>query len=230
MTVPFPPVGPPVDATPARLPGDVTLTGRFGTVERLDPAWHGATLWEAMRGHDALWAYNPFGPFPEAAGFGSWLGERVKLRDPFYYTIVDTAGRAVGMATLMEIRPAHRVIEVGHICYTPSLQRTPLGTEAIYLLARYIFEQLGFRRFEWKCNSLNMPSRQAAARYGFVYEGEFRQHMVVKSRNRDTMWYSMLDSEWPKRKAAFERWLKPENFGADGKQQVSLATLNAAQT
>ena len=221
------PVGLPVaDPSPAPRPGVVTLTGRFGTVERLDAARHGATMWEAIRGHDGLWAYNPFGPFPDPAGFAAWLAEREKVADPYYYAIVDRDGRAVGMATLMEIRPNTRVIEVGHICYSPSLQRTPLGTEAMYLLARYIFEELSYRRYEWKCNELNAPSKRAAVRYGFTYEGLFRQHMIVKGRNRDTAWYSMLDSEWPARKAAFERWLAPENFRADGKQKVSLASLN----
>ena len=223
------PVGLPVaDPSPAPRPGPVTLTGRFGTVERLDPARHGATMWEAMRGHDGLWSYNPFGPFKDTAVFAAWLAEREKVADPYYYSIVDPVGRAIGMATLMEIRPAMRVIEVGHICYTPSLQRTPLATEAIYLLARYIFEQLGYRRFEWKCNVLNAPSYRAAQRYGFVYEGLFRQHMVVKGRNRDTAWFSMLDSEWPARKVAFERWLAPDNFDKDGRQRTSLAALNGA--
>ena len=131
------------------------------------------------------------------------------------------------MATLMEIRPNTRVIEVGHICYSPALQRTALATEAMYLLARYIFEQLGYRRYEWKCNVLNAPSYRAAPRLGFAYEGLFRQHMIVKGRNRDTAWFSMLDGEWPARKAAFERWLAPDNFDGDGRQKTSLAALNA---
>jgi RimJ/RimL family protein N-acetyltransferase len=226
MTAREPPIGPPVDATPAQLPGDVALKGRFGAVERLDPGRHGPTMWEAIRGHDGLWAYNPFGPFPEREGFLSWLVERSKIKDPCYYAIVDTMGRATGMATLMEIRPASRVIEVGHICYGEALQRTPLGTEAQYLLMRYVFETLGYRRYEWKCNALNEPSKRAALRYGFKYEGEFRQHLIVKGRNRDTTWYSILDSEWPARKAAFERWLAPDNFTADGSQKVSLVAIN----
>jgi len=129
----------------------------------------------------------------------------------------------------MEIRPAMRVIEVGNILYSPALQRTPLGTEAQYLLARYAFETLGYRRYEWKCNALNAASRGAALRYGFVYEGTFRQHMITKSRSRDTAYYSMLDSEWPARKVAFERWLAPENFDAQGRQRMSLSELNAAR-
>jgi RimJ/RimL family protein N-acetyltransferase len=121
------------------------------------------------------------------------------------------------------------VIEVGHILYSPALQRTPLGTEAQYLLARYAFETLGYRRYEWKCNALNAPSRRAALRYGFVFEGVLRQHMIAKGRNRDTAFFSMLDSEWPARTAAFERWLAPENFDADGKQIASLSELNSVQ-
>ena len=125
----------------------------------------------------------------------------------------------------MEIRPAMRVVEVGHIVYSPALQRTPLATEAQYLLARYAFETLGYRRYEWKCNALNAPSRRAALRFGFTFEGIFRQHMIVKGRNRDTAWFSMLDSEWPARKAAFERWLAPENFDSDGRQKTKLSAL-----
>ena len=125
----------------------------------------------------------------------------------------------------MEIRPAMRVIEVGHILYTGALQRTPLATEAQYLLARYIFETLGYRRYEWKCNALNAPSRRAAARFGFTFEGLFRQHMITKGRNRDTAWFSMLDTEWPARKAAFERWIAPDNFDTQDRQKQSLASL-----
>ena len=221
------PVGPKVaDPSPAPRPGPVALKGRFGSVEKLDPKRHGATMWESIRGHDELWTYNGNGPFPEAAGFAAWLAERATLDDPYYFSIVDAAGRSLGMLTLMEIRTAMRVIEVGHVCYGPALQRTPLATEAQYLTARYVFETLGYRRHEWKCHEFNEPSRRAALRLGFTYEGIFRQHMIVKGRNRDTAWFSMLDSEWPARKAAFERWLAPENFGPDGKQKTSLAALN----
>ena len=126
----------------------------------------------------------------------------------------------------MEIRPAMRVIEVGNIVYGPALQRTPLATEAQYLLARHVFEELGYRRYEWKCNALNAPSRRAALRLGFTFEGIFCQHMIVKGRNRDTAWFAMLDQEWPARKQAFEAWLSPENFTSDGRQRTSLAALN----
>ena len=130
----------------------------------------------------------------------------------------------------MRIEPAHRVIEVGSILYTRQLQRTPLATEAMYVMARHVFEDLGYRRYEWKCNALNAPSRRAALRFGFTFEGIFRQHMIVKGRNRDTAWFSMLDSEWPARKASFERWLDPSNFGPDGRQKVALSVLNNASS
>ena len=223
------PVGVPVDATPSRCPGPVTLDGRYGRVERL-AQHHAAALWTAVKGQDRVWTYmSSYGPFAGFSAFSEWLAGRVKLDDPYSYAIIDRSGQAVGIATLMEIHPAMRVIEVGHIVYSPALQRTPLGTEAQYLLARYAFETLGYRRYEWKCNALNVPSRRAALRYGFVFEGILRQHMIGKGRSRDTAYYSMLDGEWPTRKAAFERWLAPENFDAAGKQRVSLSELNRSR-
>lgn len=223
------PVGLPVDQTPAQPPGPVTLAGRYGRVEKLDMR-HAADLWQAYAGHDHIWTYmSTYGPFADTAAFSKWLASRVALEDPYSYAIVEPSGRAVGIATLMEIRPAMRVCEVGHIVYSPALMRTLLGTEAQYLLARYAFETLGYRRYEWKCNALNAASRRAALRYGFTYEGTFRQHLIAKGRNRDNAWFSMLDSEWPSRKAAFERWLAPGNFDAAGKQKVSLSELNGAR-
>jgi len=221
------PVGPPVDASPAMRPGPVTLSGQFGAVSRLDVKRDGANLWRVLRGHDRVWTYmGNYGPFADEEAFSEWLSERAALDDPYYYAVLDPEGRALGVATLMEIRPAARVIEVGSIVYSPALQRTPLATETQYLLARYTFETLGYRRYEWKCNSLNAASRRAALRFGFVFEGIFRQHMIAKGRNRDTAWYSMLDGEWPARKRAFERWLAPENFDSDGRQKISLSALN----
>jgi RimJ/RimL family protein N-acetyltransferase len=222
-----PPVGPPVDPAPAPLPQPVTLSGRFGSVSRLDASRDAADLWQALRGHDDVWTYiSVHGPFADERTFASWLAGREGLKDPYAYTVRDIAGRAVGFLTLMEIRPAMRVIEVGFIVHSPALQRTPLGTETQYLLARYVFETLGYRRYEWKCNALNAPSRRAALRYGFVFEGILRQHMIAKGRNRDTAYFSMLDSEWPARKLAFERWLAPENFDSEGRQKLSLSALN----
>lgn len=220
------PVGLPVDATPALRPGPVTLEGRFGRVERLAPR-HAASIWDNAKGQDAIWTYMAYGPFPDAAAFARWIDSRIALDDPYAYAIIDASGRAVGIATLMEIRSPSRVIEVGHILYTPALQRTPLATEVQFLLARYAFEELRYRRYEWKCDALNAPSRRAALRYGFAFEGIFRQHVIVKGRNRDTAWFAMLDGEWAARKAAFERWLAPDNFAADGRQKLSLGALNA---
>jgi RimJ/RimL family protein N-acetyltransferase len=220
------PLGAPVDDRAALRPGPVTLSGRYGRVEKLD-ARHAATLWEAVKGHDAIWTYmSQYGPFADMAEFSAWVAQRAGLDDPYAFAIVDRADRALGIATLMEIRPAMRVIEVGHIVYSPALQRTPLGTEAQYLLARYAIETLRFRRYEWKCHWLNAASRRAALRYGFIFEGILRQHMIAKGRNRDTAMFSMLDSEWPTRKANFERWLAPENFTADGQQKLGLSALN----
>lgn len=220
------PVGAPVDTTPARLPGPLTLQGRFGRVEKLN-AGHAASLWEAVKGHDALWTYMPsYGPFSDGAAFAEWIAARAALADPYSYAIIDSASHALGIFALMVIRPEHRVIEVGHVVFAPALQRTSLATEAQYLLARYVFETLGYRRYEWKCDALNAASRKAAQRSGFTFEGIFRQHMIGKGRNRDTVWLSMLDREWPARKANFERWLAPENFDPDWRQKASLSALN----
>jgi RimJ/RimL family protein N-acetyltransferase len=221
------PVGPPVDTTPARLPEPVTLSGRHGSVARLDAARDAADLWRAFNGHDEIWTYiSRYGPFADEPTFAAWLAERAALNDPYAFTVRDLNGRALGLVALLEIRPAMRVIEVGFIVYSPALQRTALATETQYLLARYIFETLGYRRYEWKCDALNAPSRRAALRFGFVFEGIFRQHMITKGRSRDTAYFSMLDREWPERKLGFERWLKPQNFDAKGRQKQSLARLN----
>lgn len=221
------PIGPSVDSKPASPPGKVALTGRYTILERLNAARHGPALWDAFKGRDDLWTYSSQGPFADAAAFNTWLAQRATLEDPFYFTIQDRNGRALGVATLMEIRPDMRVIEVGHIVYGPSLQQTPLATEAQFVLARYVFETLGYRRYEWKCDALNAASRRAAERFGFTFEGVFRQHMIVKGHNRDTAWFSILDNEWPQAKAAFERWLAPANFDEHGRQRQRLADIRA---
>jgi RimJ/RimL family protein N-acetyltransferase len=203
------------------------LDGRWTRLEPLDAARHGPDLWRAIEGHDGLWAYMGYGPWADQASFQTWLASREPLADPLSYVICDPAsGRAQGVATLMRVDEANGVVEVGHIFFAPSLQKTPAASEAIYLLARHVFDDLGYRRFEWKCNEENRASKRAALRYGFTFEGVFRQHMIIKGRNRDTAWYSMLDSEWPQRKASFEAWLAPENFDAQGRQKTSLAALN----
>lgn len=220
------PIGETVDATPAARPQAVTLDGRFCRVDRFDAARDARWLWPAVHGHDDLWVYMGYGPFADEAAFRRWAEERAAASDPFAYSVVDKAsGHAVGTVTLMEIRPAMGVIEMGSIVYTPLLQRTAAATEAQYLMARYVFDDLGYRRYEWKCNALNAPSRRAAERLGFAYEGTFRQHMIVKGRNRDTAWFAMTDGDWPAVKAAFEAWLSPENFDAAGRQKQALAEL-----
>ena len=223
------PIGLPVEKTGAApRPGPVTLKGRYGRLEKLRPD-HWSDLWAAFAGHDRVWTYiSTDGPFADPSEFAAFIAKRAAADDPYAYAIVDLQDRAVGYLTLLRIVPVHRVIEVGHVLYSPSLQRTPLGTETQYLLARYIFETLGYRRYEWKCDALNAASWRAALRYGFIYEGTFRQYMIAKGRNRDNAWFSMLDSEWPSRKRNFERWLAPENFDGDGRQKISLAALNAA--
>jgi RimJ/RimL family protein N-acetyltransferase len=216
------PVGRRVDSQPARTPQPVTLAGLHGSVERLEAARHRASLWDAVRGRDGIWTYMAYGPFADETIFADWLVSREESGDPFYYAMVDTAGGAVGLAALMAIRPDMRVVEVGNILLAPSAQRTALATEAQFLLARCAFDVLGFRRYEWKCDALNAASRRAALRFGFTFEGIFRDHMIVKGRSRDTAWFAMLESEWPARRAAFERWLQPENFDADGRQRKRL--------
>lgn len=206
-------------------PERVTLTGRTVRVVPLNPELHGDALFEGSSGpaNDHLWDYLFEGPFPDRAAYQEHLIQKAALDDPLFFAIIDNqTQRAVGRASYLRMEPAHRVIEVGNILYTPQLQRTAGATEAMYLMARYVFEDLGYRRYEWKCNALNEPSRRAALRLGFTFEGIFRQHMIVKGRNRDTAWYSMLDSEWPQRKQAFERWLDPANFDAHGHQKSSL--------
>jgi RimJ/RimL family protein N-acetyltransferase len=220
-----PQVGSPVDPAPAKLPQRITIEGRYVTLVPLEPAKHACALWEATRGpeNEGLWRYLFDGPYNEFAAFEAALQKKASTNDPLFFTILHTGdGQPLGYASLMRIEPAHRVIEVGSILYTPALQRTAGATEAMYLLARHVFEDLGYRRYEWKCDAFNAPSRRAALRFGYQFEGIFRQHMIVKKRNRDTAWFSMLDSEWPARKAAFEGWLAPENFDSEGKQQLSL--------
>ena len=208
-----------MDATPAERPSHATIAGRYIALEPLNAAAHADTLFDSVQGHDSLWDYMGDGPFADREAFRASIEKKAFTEDPLYLAIIDIQSRdAVGYASYMRIEPAHRVIEVGNILYTPRLQRTRGATEAMYLMARHAFEDLRYRRYEWKCNALNEPSRRAALRLGFRFEGLFRQHMIIKGRNRDTAWYAMLDSEWPDRKAAFERWLANENFDAAGRQ------------
>lgn len=212
----------------ARPPERAPLEGDLVRLEPLDPARHARDLFEASDRANGIWTYLAYGPFETLTSFTAWLEARAASKDPLFYAVVDrTAGAARGMASYMRIAPADGVIEIGHIWFAPPLQRTRQATEAIFLLARHAFDGLGYRRLEWKCDSLNAPSRRAAERFGFTYEGIFRQHMVIKDRNRDTAWFSIIDSEWPSRRAAFEQWLAPSNFDSDGKQRRTLAEIRA---
>jgi RimJ/RimL family protein N-acetyltransferase len=198
-------------------------------LEPVDVAAHAASLYalsHAQPEDAALWTYLAYGPFSDQGAFDNWLEERARSSDPLFFAIVDLAtGAASGMASYLNIVPANGSIEIGHIWFAPPLQKTRAATEAIYLMCRHVFDDLGYRRLEWKCNALNDASMRAARRFGFTYEGTFRQHMVVKGRNRDTAWFAMLDREWPPIRAAFGRWLAPENFDAAGRQRTSLSAL-----
>ena len=222
-------IGIAVDPSPAPRPQPVVLPGRVVTLCPFGGPEQAEMLYEATHGpeRDALWRYMNEGPFASRAAYQAAFDQRAKSVDPLFLAIVDNATNlAVGQASYLRIEPAHRSVEVGHIMFTPALQRSPGATEAMYLMARHVFNDLGYRRYEWKCNALNQPSRRAALRLGFTFEGVFRQHMIVKGRNRDTAWFSMLDSEWPQRQANFEQWLAPSNFDAAGRQKLSLSRLN----
>jgi len=218
-------VGPPVVGEGAKSPERRPMCGVYVTVEPLDPAKHGDALWQGFGNgvsHE-LWRYMRSGPFTDRPAFDAYLAEKATPSDPLYFALVDHAtGGAAGHAAYMRIDTCQRVIEVGAIVFMPEFQKTRAATEAMYLMARHVFEELGYRRYEWKCNVLNGASQSAARRLGFAFEGVFRQHMIVKGRSRDTAWYAMLDSEWPSRKREFERWLATENFDDAGRQKTRL--------
>jgi RimJ/RimL family protein N-acetyltransferase len=214
----------------AQLPGRTPLTGRYCRLERLDVARHAADLYEAYG--DAPdgrnWTYLTAGPFDTFEAYRSALAAAAASNDPMHYAVVDNAsGKAVGTLALMRIDADNGVIEVGIVNYSPRLQRTRMSTEAMALLLQYVFGELGYRRFEWKCDTLNAPSNAAARRYGFTFEGIFRQAMVRRGRNRDTAWYSIIDSEAAALSAAYERWLDPRNFDAQGRQIQTLRDVMA---
>ena len=203
---------------PAKLPDTRTLQGRFIRLEKLDTARHGDGLWDALEGPAAdrkLWDYLFVGPFPERSGFDDYLAGLEGSTDPWFYTVIDQQTGAIdGFLSLMSIVPNAGRIEIGHVTFGASMQRTPKATEAVYLLAKESFS-LGNRRLEWKCNANNARSKRAAERFGFSFEGTFRQHSVFKGQNRDTAWYSIIDSEWPAVRQAFETWLSVDNFKDD---------------
>lgn len=201
------------------------LEGRYVRLEPIRPASHGDDLWAVSRapGADDRFRYLFEAVPDDRSTFDAWLEKASASADPLFFAVVDKAtGRAGGRQTLMRIDTTHGVIEIGNILWGPGVARTRLATEALYLFAHHAFDDLGYRRFEWKCNDLNEPSKRAAERFGFTGEGVFRQHMVAKGRNRDTAWYSILDSEWPALKAGYEAWLAPDNFSPDGTQKRPL--------
>ncbi|HXQ53285.1 MAG TPA: GNAT family protein [Stellaceae bacterium] len=219
-------IGEPVpDWTPRPAPPRTAMIGRYCRVEPLDPARHAADL-EAAMGEDRDgrgWTYLPYGPFAAATDYRAWVERVATSEDPLFHAVIDGAsGKAAGVASYLRIDRPNGAIEVGHIRFAPRLQRTVAATEAMALMMARVFAELGYRRYEWKCNSLNAASRSAALRLGFRFEGIFRQAMVVKGHNRDTAWYSVLDSEWPALEHAFARWLEPTNFDASGRQRDSL--------
>lgn len=209
-------------------PQRIALNGRFCRLEPLDAGRHGDDLFDAATRGDAeaRFRWLPERPPETRQAFEPWLATAEASADPLFSAVIDQrSGRAVGRQTLMRIDPANGVIETGNIHWGPDMQRSPLSTEALFLHARYVFDGLGYRRFEWKCNNENVPSKRAAERFGFIFEGVFRQHMVVKGANRDTAWYSIIDKEWPVVREAFERWLDPSNFDDDGRQKTRLEAI-----
>ena len=216
--------------SPRPRPERKTLPGRTCRLEPVDVDKHADDAFDAylLAPDGSDWTYLPTERFTDRDAYRAHIAAAQASEDPLYFAIVDVAtGKAVGTASLLRIDPANGVIEVGWIAYSPLIKRTPMGTEAMYLFMRYCMDDLGYRRYEWKCNALNAPSCRAAVRYGFTFEGIFRQAAVVKQRNRDTAWYSILDSEWPAVRSAFERWLDPSNFDSDGQQRAPLNSFRA---
>ena len=225
--IPSRPVGPIVSPLPSgKLPDLSPIHGRWMRLDPLNADRHVAELYESISGEnadDGMWSYMAFGPFPTLENFTEWLKQRQALRDPWFYTLVNIqTGKAMGMGAFMRADPANGAIEIGNIWLAPSLQRTREGTESLYLMMRHAFDDLGVRRLEWKCDALNAPSRRAALRYGFTFEGIFRQHFIIKGRNRDTAWFSMIDTEWPAVRAGFVAWLAPENFDERAREKAKL--------
>lgn len=209
----------------AARPAGAVLEGGAVRLEPMDPDAHAADLHRAFSGHDGLWDYMPYGPFTSAAGYHRWAKETATGADPCFYVLRDKAsGHCSGVASFLRITPEQGSIEVGHICLAPEIQRGIVATEAMFLMMDWAFSA-GYRRYEWKCNALNMPSRRAAQRLGFSFEGIFRQHLVVKGRNRDTAWFSIIDQEWPALREAYLAWLSPANFDGKGRQRERLSDL-----
>jgi RimJ/RimL family protein N-acetyltransferase len=222
------PIGPEVDATPRPLPARVPIRGRYAVLEPLHRR-HAAELWRAAQGADDSWTYLGEGPFPDAGAMARYVGDFATQHDPMAWAVRPVATGAVsGWLALMNIQPKHSAIELGHVWFSPVMQRTRAATEAIFLMLRLAADELGYGRLVWKCNALNAPSKRAAERLGFRYEGQHRKHMVVKGRERDTDWYSIVGDEWPACRDALLTWLDPANFAPDGTALRGLAELRAA--
>lgn len=221
------PVGEAVGYVVPPAPGSDQISGRLVVLERLDAARHGETIWQAAQGADWIWDYLGYGPFPEAAAYVEWAARMQAGADPCFYAIRPQAGAALGVVSFLRTDTANGSTEIGHVLMTPPLQRTPEASEALMLMVRWAMEA-GYRRLEWKCDALNGPSRRAAQRLGFTFEGIFRQHMIYKGRNRDTAWFSILDREWPALRDAYDAWLAPDNFDASDQQRRSLSALTDA--
>jgi RimJ/RimL family protein N-acetyltransferase len=206
-------------------PDAVVLQGRWVRMERLDADAHAADLHRAFSGHEALWDYMPYGPFSSAAQYHRWIKETANSADPVFYAFRDMeTGRCGGVASYLRITPESGSIEVGHICLAPELQGSRAATEGLFLMMQWAFGA-GYRRYEWKCNALNIASRRAAQRFGFSYEGIFRQATIVKGRNRDTAWFAVIDKDWSALQAAYAAWLSPTNFSDEGRQKEKLSDL-----
>jgi RimJ/RimL family protein N-acetyltransferase len=215
---------------PRPRPGRRSLEGRTVRLEPLSAEKHGDGLFEASSVPDAdarfAWLFDD--PPRTRAAFQPWLDKAEASEDPLFFAVIDKAGgKVAGRQTLMRIDPAHGVIEIGNIYWGPQISRRPAATEAQFLFMKYIFDELGYRRYEWKCNNHNEPSKRAAERFGFKFEGIFRQHLVVKGENRDTAWYSIIDKEWPALRRAYEAWLDPANFDGEGRQKRRLEDFRA---
>ena len=219
-------LGTPVpDWKPATLPPHEIISGRYCQLQPLQTA-HAGWLWDAIENAPEVWDYLPDGPFESGGAFLRWVETQIARKDAIFFAICDGEGKAIGLCAYLRLDPDNGSIEIGYIVFSPQLQRTRAATEAMFLLMRVVFDH-GFRRYEWKCNSLNKASKAAAKRLGFRFEGTFRQAAVVKGHNRDTDWYSILDGEWPAQQKAFERFLSPGNFDNSGRQIRRLEGLRS---
>ena len=224
-------LGPRLHWQPVARPGRHTLSGHHVALEPLDAHTHADALYRASHGENAdpaLWHYMNYGPWEDRDSFRQWVQANSDSTDPLFYAIVPTGEEAAGQATYMRIDEHNGVIEIGHIWFGAAMQRSRAATETIYLLAKHAFDDLGYRRFEWKCHARNQRSRHAAERFGFIYEGTFRNAIVQRDRNRDTAWYAIIDEDWPIIRAAFETWLADDNFDAQGSQIRSLSEIRSA--